>query len=213
MTSLLTTLIASVLAVSYGLLSIVVPTTVAPAKVPLSHETATTPTGQGTEISETNWQQHPQIRAIRKIVTAVSAGLKNGSFKTQQRKFESCADQYFTLRRIARDAKGAVAWYEEYSEGEDSSWDYHQYYDQTQRLRFVLVTVYAANGTREQHRFYFDETGKLVWQNRRRLKGPGYFAPSNVEELVKEDPAREFANDEGCTEIKPKPRHRRVRTT
>jgi hypothetical protein len=154
------------------------------------------------EITERNWQAHPRIVEIRKIVTSIDAGLKNGRFKRAERKFESCPDQYFTLRRIARDANGAAAWYEDYGEGEDSSWDYHYYYDQTRHLRFILITVYAANGTREQHRAYFDETGKLIWQNRRTLKGPGYFAPQNIEELPKEDPNRAFADDKGCEEIK-----------
>jgi WD40 repeat protein len=158
------------------------------------------------EIPEANWQRHPKIIAIRKIVGSVNAGLKKHSFKTSERKFESCPDTFYTLRRIARDSKRRVTWYEDYSEGEDSSWDYQQYYDPAGRLRFALIVVYAANGTREQHRVYFDENGKLIRQSRRLLKGPGYFAPSNAEELVKQDPAKQFARDEGCKEIKPQPK-------
>lgn len=41
-----------------------------------------------------------------------------------------------------------------YQEGEDSSWADNFYYDDAGRLRFVLMTSYAANGTREQHRAY-----------------------------------------------------------
>ena len=104
------------------------PTIVAPATATASNETGTIPTGQETEITEANWRHHPRIKAIRKIVNSVNAGLQKGGFKTAQRKFESCGDQYLTRRRIARDSKGAVAWYEDYSEGEDSSWAYHYYY-------------------------------------------------------------------------------------
>ena len=155
-------------------------------------------------ITEANWQQHPKIRPIRKMVSAINIGLKNGSFRSSQRRFESCGDQYFTLRRIARDAKGSVVWYEDYGEGEDSSWDYHYYYDNEHRLRFALIVVNAANGSREQHRGYYDESGKLIWQNRKTLKGPGYFRPTDIDELAKRDPAKKYANDQGCQEIKPR---------
>ena len=157
-------------------------------------------------ISESNWQRHPQIKTIRGIVSSINAGLKKRGFKVSERKFESCGESFFTLRRIAHNAKGAVVWYEDYSEGEDSSWDYHQYYDDSHRLRFVLIVVYAANGSRDQHRGYFDETGKLIWQNRKTLKGPGYFTPQNVEELPKEDPEKEYTEHAGCVEMKPTPK-------
>lgn len=171
-------------------------------------ESPTPPAQVADGITDANWRQHPKINAIQKIVRSVNAGLKKGTFKTAQRKFQCEEVPYFTLKRIARDSKGAVAWYENYSEGEDSSWDYHQYYDDARRLRFALITVYAANNTREQHRVYFDEGGKLIWQSSKLLRGPGYFDPTNLEELVKEDPAKEFANapNEGCKEIKPNAR-------
>lgn len=155
-------------------------------------------------ITEANWQRHPTIQSIRRIVNSIDAGLRRHAFKSEQRKFESCGDQYFTLRRIARDSKGSVVWYEDYGEGEDSAWDYHYYYDNDHRLRFALIVVNAANGSREQHRGYYDESGKLIWQNRKTLKGPGYFRPPDIDELAKRDPAREYANDQGCKEIKPR---------
>lgn len=67
-------------------------------------------------------------------------------------------------------------------EGEDSSWDDNFYYDDAGRLRFVLMTSYTANGTREQHRAYFDDSGRLIYHGRRLLKGAGYFGPP-VEDL------------------------------
>lgn len=166
---------------------------------------------QESEITEANWQQHPKIKAIRQVVSLVNGKMKKGSLKTAQRKVACDEVPYFTLRRIARDPGGAVVWYQDYGEGEDSTADYHHYYDKSGRLRFVLVTIYAANGTREQHRIYFDESGNLIWQTRKLLKGPGYFGPYQPEELVKIDPAKAFAEDpaEGnCKEIKPK----RIRT-
>ena len=157
-----------------------------------------------------NWRQHPKIIPIRKLVNSINAGLQRGTFKTAQRKFNCEEVPYFTLLRIARNAKGAVTWYENYQEGEDSSWDYFHYYDQTGRLSFVLIKDYAANGSREEFRFYFDESGKLIRKSRKLLKGPGYFSPQDVEELVKLDPAKEFeaqpAKNAGCKEVGPRPK-------
>ena len=163
-------------------------------------------------ITEKNRQQHPKIRAIRRIVSSVNAGLKTGTFKTSERRFEYCDDQHFTLRRIARDSKGVVAWYEDYSEGEDASRDFYYYYDRAGRLRFVFAFARAANGTREQLHIYFDETGKLLWKTDKLLKGwgcPGCFsAYSESDEALAFDPAKAFAKDVGCKEIKPTPRQR-----
>jgi len=164
------------------------------------------------EVADKNWRRHPKIVPIRKLVTAINAGLQRGSFKTAQRKFNCEEVPYFTLLRVARNARGAVTWYENYQEGEDSSWDYFHYYDQTGRLRFVLIKDYVANGTREEFRFYFDESGKLIRRSRKLLKGRGYFGPQNVEELVKLDPAKDFEaqpeKNAGCKEIKPQPKRR-----
>jgi hypothetical protein len=68
-----------------------------------------------------------------------------------------------------------------------------------------VVTVYAANGTREQHRVYYDESGNIIWRNRKLLKGPGYFQPPDIEELPKEDPAKAFSDDTACVSTKPTP--------
>lgn len=133
------------------------------------------------EINRKNWQNDPKIIAIRKIVNWDNTEVKKGAFKTEHR---ICDEGWFSRLRIARDAKDTVRWYQHYQEGEDSSWDDNYYYDEAARLRFVLMTSYAANGTREQHRAYFDESGSLIYHDRRCLKGPGYFGPQ-VEELKK----------------------------
>jgi hypothetical protein len=73
------------------------------------------------------------------------------------------------------------------------------------------MTSYAANGTREQHRAYFDESGRLLYHGRRLLKGPGYFGPSveDLKELVKMDPKKDFAEaTQGCKEVKSAATHR-----
>ena len=187
------------------------PTTTSLSHKALSRAAEARVLGQGTEaITEKNWRQHPKIVAIRRIVSSVDAGLKQGSFKISQRKFECGGGPL--LRRIARDAKGGVAWYEDYGYGEsgDASRDDHYYYDHSGHLRFVLIIIAAVNGSRQQLRAYFDESGKFLKQTYRDVKGPGYFYPAHVEELVKKGPVREFASDaeEGCKEIKPLRRRR-----
>ena len=160
------------------------------------------------EINDRNWQKNSRIVAIRKIVNSDSAEVRNGRFKTEHR---ICEEGWFSRLRIARDSKGTVRWYQHYQEGEDSSWDDNYYYDDAGRLRFALMTSYAINGTREQHRAYFDESGRLIYHGRRLLKGPGYFGPpvEDLKELVKMDPKKDFAEaTQGCKEVKPSATHR-----
>ena len=160
------------------------------------------------EINGKNWQNNPKIVAIRKMVDLTSIEVRNGAFKTEHR---ICEEGWFSRLRIARDSKGAVRWYQHYQEGEDSSWDNNYYYDDAGRLRFVLMTSYAINGTREQHRAYFDENGALIYHSRRVLKGPGYFGPpvEDLKELVQMDPQKDFAEaTQGCKEVKSSAKHR-----
>ena len=160
------------------------------------------------EINDKNWQNHPKIIAIRRIVNSTNAEVGRGAFETEHR---ICEEGWFSRLRIARDSKTTVRWYQHYQEGEDSSWDNNFYYDDAGRLRFVLMTTYAANGTREQHRAYFDESGRLVYHGRRLLKGGGYFGPSveDLKELVHKDPKKDFAEEaQGCKEVKPSAKHR-----
>jgi hypothetical protein len=160
------------------------------------------------EINDKNWQKHPTIIAIRRIVNSANAEVRSGAFKTEHR---ICEEGWFSRLRIARDSKGTIRWYQHYQEGEDSSWDDNFYYDDAGRLRFVLMTSYAANGTREQHRAYFNESGRLIYHGRRLLKGAGYFGPpvEDLKELVKMDPKKDFAEaTQGCKEVTSSTKHR-----
>ena len=160
------------------------------------------------EINDKNWQSNPKIVAIRQMVNSTTAEVRNGAFKTEHR---ICEEGWFSRLRIARDAKGTVRWYQHYQEGEDSSWDDNYYYDDAGRLRFVLMTSYAINNTREQHRAYFDESGHLIYHGRRLLKGTGYFGPpvEDLKGLPQMDPQKDFAEaTKGCKEVKSAARHR-----
>ena len=164
------------------------------------------------ELNDKNWQNHPKIVAIRKIVNSVKSEVRNGVYKTEHR---ICDEGWFSRLRITRDAKGTVRWYQHYQEGEDSSWDDNYYYDDGGRLRFVLMTSYAINGTREQHRAYFDESGHLIYHGRRLLKGPGYFGPpvEDLKELVHMDAKKDFAEaKQGRREVRSSAKHRTRKT-
>ena len=159
------------------------------------------------EITDKNWENNPKIVAIRKKVNLANAEIRNGRFKTEHR---ICEEGWFSRLRIARDSKGTVRWYQHYQEGEDSSWDNNYYYDEAGRLQFVLMTSYAINGTREQHRAYFDESGRLIYHGRRLLKGPGYFGPpvEDLKELAHMDPQKDFADaTQGCKQVKSSAKH------
>ena len=159
------------------------------------------------EINDRNWQTNPKIVAIRKMVNLANAEVRKGAFKIEHR---ICEEGWFSRLRIARDSKGTVRWYQHYQEGEDSSWDDNYYYDDAGRLRFAIMTSYAINGTREQHRAYFDESGSLIYHGRRLLKGPGYFGPpvEDLKALAHMDPKKDFAEaTQGCKEVKSSAKH------
>lgn len=166
------------------------------------------------DVTEKNWEQHPKIAAIRKIVSVTNAGLKKGSFRIAKRGLW-CGGEYESdgtvvggdgkFMRIARDVKGAVKWYEDSAGGEDSVWTYRYYYDPQSRLRFIHVTIGAVNGTRSEDRVYFDENGTLIWHAMKLLEGPGYFHPqdNDLKEMAKMDPAKDFAETpKGCKKEK-----------
>ena len=164
------------------------------------------------EITEANWQQHPKIRTIRNMVSSVDAGLKKGIFKTSQRKFDWCDEGYEVLRRMDVDARGIVRRYEMQGGTEDHARTYQYYYDESARLRFVFISGGATNGTVIQHRIYFDEKGKRIWEAHKLVEGPGYPGLCHHcfpdEELQMSDPDKAFAAATPCPEIKPKSRRR-----
>lgn len=158
-------------------------------------------------IADRNWQGHPKIVAIRKIVNSINDGLKKGRFKTARREFACVLGNQ--SRHIARDARGAVTWYEDYSvgEGAEAEFDYHLYYDHSRRLRFMLLRISKGGRPEKEVRGYFDESGQLLKRDYKTLPtGGGY--PMTLEPndpVLTQDPAKAFESGagEGCTEIKP----------
>lgn len=156
------------------------------------------------KITEANWNTHPKVRAVRQTVAEIKAAMKRRDFKISKRTLD-CGDFGLVVKQLASNARGLGRWYQDYREGQDASWDFYYYYDAAARLRFVLASAHSANGTREQLRIYFDETGKRIWQ-KRNLHGPGcpgcFSAYYDSDEALVFEPVKEFRNDGKCQIIK-----------
>ena len=167
---------------------------------------------QDEKITASNWSHHPKILQVRAIVNAVDAGIKKGSFKISKREFEYCESYEDALRKMAMDSKGVVRRYENQAGSDDSALTWRHYYDQLGRLRFVFITGGATNGAQLEHRIYFDESGKRLWEEHKYVKGPGYTWPEvwpeeqndQARPIQKSEPAKAFAAKSPCDEKKRK---------
>lgn len=151
-------------------------------------------------ISEANWRQHPQIRAVRSMVESTNKDSARGILKTSERKFSYCQPYEDTLRKLTVDSRGIARKYETQGGSEDSSLTIEYYYDPGGALRFVFITGGAVNGSVLEHRIYFDEAGKRIWEEHKYIKGPGYTFPEvwPDEHLQRSDPAKAFAASSPC---------------
>lgn len=164
-------------------------------------------------ITSVNWQQHPKIKAVRSVVESVNDGLKKGAFKISVRKFQYCEPYEDTLRKMAVDSKGVVRRYEKQAGSEDSGLTWEHYYDEAGRLRFVFISGGASNGAKLEHRVYFDESGKRIWEEQKYVKGPRILfpkvwpddqnrKPDEAPPIQKSVPAKAFRASSPCREIK-----------
>jgi len=158
----------------------------------------------GGEITKANWQQHPKIKAIRTIVQSVKTGMTRKSFVIRKRTFEYCEPGEDTLRMLALDSRSRARFYQAEGGSDDSSLKFEHYYDDSGRLRFVFITGGAVNGSELEHRIYFDETGKRIWEEQTFKKGPGYTWPEvwPDDQLQINDPAAKFTSRSPCDEVK-----------
>jgi hypothetical protein len=158
----------------------------------------------GGEVTKANWQQHPKIKAIRAIVQSVKTGMSRKSFTVRKRVFEYCEPYEDTGRMIATDSRGRTRFYQNAGGSDDSALKWEYYYDEAERLRFVFITGGAVNGSRLEHRIYFDEAGKRIWEEHIYKKGPGYTFPDvwPDDQLQIADAAVKFASKSICPETK-----------
>ena len=194
------------LTIAFSVYSTASPRELTPAKRRTTPRATSQPATQesGGEVTKANWQSHPKIRAIRAIVQSVKAGLARKSLVLKRRAFEYCEPYEDTVRAIATDKGGRVRFYQNEGGSDDSSLKWEHYYDEAGHLRFVFITGGAVNGSRLEHRIYFDETGKRIWEEQVYTKGPGYTFPQvwPDEQLQITDAAAKFAADSKCPEAK-----------
>jgi hypothetical protein len=160
------------------------------------------------QVTKANWNEHPKIKAVRAIVASINAGLSKKTLKVSVRKFEYCEPYEDTLRRKAVNSKGLVRMYETQAGSDDSSLTWKHFYDEAGRLRFVFITGGATNGAELEHRIYFDEDGKRIWEEHKYVKGPEYTFPEvwPDDQLQLKDPAGAFAAKSPCPGVKGKGR-------
>ncbi len=158
----------------------------------------------GGEITKANWQQHPKIKAIRAIVQSMKTGMSRKSFTVKKRVFEYCEPYEDTERMIATDSRGRARFYQNAGGSDDSSLKWEHYYDEAGHLRFVFITGGAVNGSELEHRIYFDEAGKRIWEEQTYKKGPGYTFPEvwPDDQLQIADAAAKFSSKSSCPETK-----------
>jgi hypothetical protein len=166
----------------------------------------------GGEITKGNWQQHPKIKAIRVIVQAADTALTRKSLTIKKRSFEDCEPYEDALRTLATDSRGRVRYYAKEAGSEDSALKWQHYYDEKGNLRFVFITGGAVNGAELEHRIYFDEYGKRIWELQVYTKGPGYTFPEvwPDDQLEIKNPALKFASKAPCKETHKRPGRRRT---
>jgi hypothetical protein len=163
-------------------------------------------TGAQGEVTKSNWQQHPRVKASRAVYQSVRTGLNTKAFTIRTRRFEYCEPYEDSSRTIATDALTRVRYYEKQAGSDDSALKWEHYYDEAGRLRFVFITGGAANGSELEHRIYFDEDGKRVWEEQKYVKGAGYTFPTiwPEDQLHLSNAAAAFSATSRCPEIKRK---------
>lgn len=153
-------------------------------------------------ISAKNWLTHPEIKNIRVVYREVNGLLKGGSLQRGIRRFEYCSPNEDTLRERYTDANGLVRKYVLEGGSDDSAVTLEHTYDGQGRLRFVLVSARAMNGSSYLYRIYFNKQGERIWENRKLFSGPGYpFGKTWPDGAIVRTPNQVFSADSPCREI------------
>ena len=158
--------------------------------------------GAAPPITEENWREHPAIREIRGVFQDVENLRETERLNKKERTFSDCLAYKDDLSRaLFSDAKGTPRLYTRQAGSEDSAITIKAYYDGKARLRFVLADAGAVNATSVRIRVYFDEAGKLLWENREIIAGPGYPFPEPwPDKWTARDPAKAFLGPSLCPE-------------
>jgi hypothetical protein len=145
-----------------------------------------------TVINESNWSDHPQIVEVRNIYKEIEGKMAVNEFTINTKEAEY-SPGVPTLKILYTDKNKAPRKYYYEAGSDDSSLDFSFYYDSIGKLRFVFISGGAVNGSVLEHRIYFDETGKRIWEAQKYTSGPGYTFPTvwPDKDLIL-DPIKEF---------------------
>ena len=119
---------------------------------------------------------HPTIVAVRRVYQSVEQDIARGRLKKEQRVVEDCSP-WGDRRTIFVGVAGRIRKYVIEGGSDDSALVTRHYYDPMNRLRFVFITGGAVNGSRLEHRIYFDESGARMREDHAYPTGPGYTFP------------------------------------
>jgi hypothetical protein len=130
------------------------------------------------------------------IYRSIEHEIAVGQIKPERRYASSDADGCTPSgeqRTLYPDAAGTVRKYVVEPDSQDSALVIRHYYDRQRRLRFVFITGGAVNGSRLEHRIYFDDNGARIREDHTYTAGPGYTFPSiwPAEELA-QNPRRAY---------------------
>ena len=125
--------------------------------------------------------------------------------KVSERNLTNCGDIFTQFRRLLTEADGTVRRYEVRYTAEDEGGNQESYYDESGRLRFVIIDASAGNGSKLRHRIYFDENGKRLWEDHH-VTGLGHHWPKTWpnSDLQLTNVRQAFSTTKGCEEAKPK---------
>lgn len=149
-------------------------------------------------ITAKNWRKHPSIVAVRALYTENEKLERERKLKAERLEI-SCDGPGMETERVAlRDETGHIRQYLLGLGGEDSGYTVEHHYDAQGRLRFLFAKGGAVNGSAMELRIYFDEGGQRLWEDRKRVKGPGYtFINPWPDELLVRDAEKAFKASPG----------------
>jgi hypothetical protein len=132
-------------------------------------------TTRAASLEDGRWMNRSDIKAIRAIYREIETLIDRGILKKIQAP-EHCFREQSALTEayLTTNGRGVVRKLFVAYGTEDSLGSMAYYYDPKGALRFTFQSVGAVNGTRQERRIYFDETGKELHSDDRILTGPGY---------------------------------------
>ncbi len=112
----------------------------------------------------------------------------------------SALEPYGAKKTVYPNSSGAVMKYSKSVGSEDSSVTYNFYYDNTQKLRLVKIDAGAVNGSKLEHRIYYNVSGKRISETHTYKTTETYFWPTIwPEESIVFDPLKDFSSSPNAT--------------